>query len=67
MVMSEDEFARKAREEYRQMSERDKERVSTSERSLRTWLNNLAKRIWQGAKDVVKGFIASVAAACGLA
>lgn len=63
MVMTEDEFAAKAREEYSDLSKRKKKRLSESEKSLKSWLGGLAKRIWQGIKDVAKGFIASLAAA----
>jgi hypothetical protein len=63
MAMSEDEFAKKARKEYRQMSKRKKERLSKSESSMKSWLKNLARRIWEGVKDLAKGFIASLAAA----
>lgn len=62
MAMTEDEFARKARKEYRKASEREKERISKSERSLKNWLSKTAKKIWEGAKDLAKGFISSLAA-----
>jgi hypothetical protein len=63
MVMTEDEFAEKARQEYSDLSRRKKKRLSKSESSLKSWLRSLARRIWQGIKDVAKGFIASLAAA----